>query len=113
MNQQRNSLRAGRAIWTVVVFLAGFAALISLLSRYFLIPALLAAHDATASEKRQLSAVATLLLAVVLFILGVGLMLVFRVRRFFFPRSTGSESRQQTSYVDAWTESAKRFKNQS
>jgi len=106
-------LRGGRAIWAVVVFLAGFAALISLLSRYFLIPALLAANDATAVEKRQLSALATLLLAVVLFILGVGLMLVLRVRRFFFPRSTGSESRQQTTHVDAWTESAKRMKNQS
>lgn len=94
-----------------MVFLAGFAGLISLLSRYFLIPALLAANDATAAQKRQLSAVATLLLAVVLFILGVGLMLVFRVRRFFFPRSTGSESRQHTSCVDAWSESARRMKN--
>lgn len=92
----------------MTVFLAGFAVLLAALSRYFLIPALLASHEATESEKKLLSGSATLLLAVVLFILLMGIMLVLRLRRFFLPQSPAKPVR--TQYVDAWSESARRMK---
>jgi hypothetical protein len=57
----------------MVMFLAGFTTLIVVVSHYFLIPALLASNGATAEEKRHLQAFATLLLAVVLFMLAVDL----------------------------------------
>src|SRR4029079_1940110 len=89
--------RLRQSLWAMVVFLAGFSALISVVSHYFLIPALLASHDATPAEKRLLSGSAALLMAVVLFILCVGIMLVFRVRRFFFP--SASPARTKTQYI--------------
>jgi hypothetical protein len=92
----------------MVVFLAGFAALIVLVSHYFLIPALLASRDATPQEKRHIQAFATLLLTVVLFILGVCLVLMLRVKRFFI---SATQSRQKTEYVDAWAEAGKRIRS--
>jgi len=94
-----------RSLWATVAFLLGFAGLITILSKYFLIPGLDAAADATAPEKRQLSAFALLLLAIVLLLLVVGLLMTFRVSRFFTARSP----RTQTKYVDAWAESARRL----
>jgi hypothetical protein len=99
--------RPARSLWAMIAFLAGFTILITVLAHYFLIPAMEAAQGATPTQKRQLSAYSTLLLAVVLFVLGVGLVLVFRVRRFFFPRATSAP--QRTEYIDAWAESARRF----
>jgi hypothetical protein len=43
---------------------------------------------ATAPERQKLSAISILLLAIILVMLCVGLMLTFRVHRFFFPRGT-------------------------
>ena len=43
----------------------------------------------------------------VLFILFVGLMMTFRIGRFFFPRSTPPPAK--TQYVDAWAESGTRI----
>jgi hypothetical protein len=45
-------------------------------------------------------------MAVILFILCVGILIVFRVRRFFFPQP--SSVPQKTQYVDAWAEAGKR-----
>lgn len=91
----------------MVVFLAGSAVLIWLVSVRFLIPAMIAAQDATPAQKRELAAFSRLLLAIVLFILSVGILMVFRIRRFFFPR--GTPTRQKTEYIDAWAEAGKRL----
>ena len=94
--------------WSVLVFLVGFAALIVVVSYYFLFPAMEAAsgHGVTDVEKRRLVAYSRLLLAVVLFVLFAGLVMTFRIGRFFFPRPT--PPRTQTNYVDAWAESGRR-----
>ena len=44
----------------------------------------------------------------VLFVLFAGLLLSFRVGRFFFPRPTPAP-RRRTEYVDAWVESGRRM----
>ena len=49
-----------------------------------------------------------LLFALVLVILISGLILTFRIGRFFFPRPSGP--RVQTKHVDAWAEAGKRAK---
>src|SRR5689334_5930224 len=92
--------RSGRTYWAVLLFFVGFAALIALVSFYYLIPAMDAALDATPKQKRGLVAYSWLLLAIVLFILFVGLMMTFRFGRFFFPRSATPPAK--TKYVDAW-----------
>ena len=92
----------------MAAFLLGFAVLIALVARYYLLPAADAARAADEQGRRQLSAFSTLLLAVVLFTVFVGLALAFRVRRFFFPRPTPPRTR--TEHVDAWTESARRLR---
>ena len=97
-----------RTPWGVIVFMLSFALLISWVSRYYLIPAMIAAKDATSTEKRWLVASSRLLLVVILFVIVAGIFLTFRVGRFFFPRPT-QPKRQPTQYVDAWAESAKRM----
>jgi hypothetical protein len=94
--------------WSVLVFLLGFAVLVVIVSFYFLMPAMDAATDTgvTDVEKRRLMAYSRLLLVVVLFVLFAGLVMTFRIGRFFFPRPTSP--RTSTKYVDAWAESAKR-----
>jgi hypothetical protein len=99
--------RSGRTIWALVAFLAGFSLLIWVVSDRFLIPAMAAARDATDLQKRQLMATARLLLAVVLMILSVAIILLFQIRRFFFPRQR--PEKQKTEYIDAWAESARRM----
>jgi hypothetical protein len=54
-------------------------------------PVLVAAHVATPPERRELSAISILLLAILLTMLCVGLMLTFRVHRFFVPSKGGAE----------------------
>ena len=104
-----NRIRSGRTYWAVLAFLIGFAILLVGVSTYYLLPAMDAAHSTgvTAKEKRTLMAVSRLMLAVVLFVLFAGLLLTFRVGRFFFPRKTGPRTR--TQYVDAWAEAGKRM----
>lgn len=97
-----------RSLWAMLIFVLGVCTLIVLVSNYFLFPAMLATVNATTAEKQRLSAVATLLLAIVLLIVGVGLVLVLRVKRFFI--GTTRETRVKTDYIDAWAESAKRAK---
>ena len=100
--------RAGRTHWAVLAFMAGFVVLLMGVSYYYLLPAMDAARGATVTEKRQLVAYSRLLMAVILFVLFVGLWITFRVGRFFFPRGQ-REGRVQTKYVDAWTESGRRM----
>lgn len=107
MPPHRPIFRAGRTTWAVLLFFVGFAALIALVSSYYLLPAMEAALDAEPDQRRGLAAYSRLLLALVLFILLIGLMMTFRIGRFFFPRSTPPPGK--TKYVDAWAESGKRM----
>jgi len=100
--------RPARAHWAVLAFMLTFAALVVVVSYYYLLPAMEAASDATDKEKRGLVAYSRLLLTVILFVLFVGLWMTFRVGRFFFPRGQ-REGRVKTQYVDAWAESARRM----
>ena len=108
----------------MVIYLVGFVLLLLFVSRYYLIPALQAAgavkteshigagpagsDTAAKAQLKTLAAHATLVLAVVLFILLSGLLLTFRIGRFFRPREISRP--KPTTYVDAWEESAKRLR---
>ncbi len=96
----------GRLYWPTVAFLLGFALLIAVVAHWYLLPALSASEHADTIQKRQLAATARLMLAIVLFILIAGLILTFRIGRFFNPRHGNPAA--PTKYVDAWAESAKR-----
>ena len=98
--------RKGLAYVRAVAFLVGFGTLLLVVVHYYLIPALQAAGQATPRERRVLSVQSRLVLALILFILLVGLILVFRIGRFFFPRHR--QRPKPTNYPDAWTESARR-----
>lgn len=99
--------RVGRIYWAMAAYLGGFVILIGLLVRYFILPGLAVLNDPATSEaqRNRLGAVAALLMVLVLILLLVGLVLVFRVRRYFHEHSS---RRQQTVCVDAWAESANR-----
>jgi hypothetical protein len=95
-------------MWAAIAFLVGFAVLLLVLSHYFLLPAFDALKKATPADKAKLRAWSALLLAIMLVILISGLILTFRVGRFFFPRDTGP--RVRTKHVDVWAEAGKRMK---
>jgi H+/Cl- antiporter ClcA len=99
--------RLRRTLWGMVAFLCGFEALLAILTWYYLIPALQAANNADLTQRRQLSAWSELLLVIVLVLLIVGLILLFRVRRFFERPAL----RHKTKYVDAWSEQANRLRD--
>src|SRR6476660_8436350 len=97
----------GSIHWSVLAFLLTFTLLLLILFWYFLLPAADAARGATPHEKATLRAVSALLLAVVLFVLFVGLLLTLRAGRFF--SRTPPAKPAKTQYVDAWAESGKRL----
>jgi hypothetical protein len=90
----------------MIAFLLGFAALLIFVSYFYLFPALRARQTATEPERKILAAHALLLLAVLLFILLMGLILTFRMGRFFQPRRRPKP--RPTNYPDAWAEAARR-----
>lgn len=96
-----------RSIWPTVVFLLGFMALLLIVAHYYLLPALDAWKDSTDPlGKKVLSAHSALLLAILLLILFSGILLTFRIGRYFFPRA--ARKRTRTPYVDIWAEAGKR-----
>lgn len=99
--------RGGIAYARVIVFLAGFTALLVFVSYFYLFPALRARQNANEAERKLLAAHALLLLAVLLFILLMGLILTFRLGRFFLPRP--KVARRPTIYPDAWAEAGRRI----
>jgi hypothetical protein len=103
--------RPGRIPVAFLIFLTAFLGFITFLSTYYLIPAARASLEAKkAGDKlgtHAISATSALLLSVLLMILVAGILLTFRIGRYFFPRKTGP--RTQTKYVDAWAESGKRM----
>ena len=96
-----------RSIWPTLWFLLGFAVLLILVSNYYLLPALDAWNSSTDPVgKKLLSAHSALLLTILLLILLSGLLLTFRIGRYFFPRAM--RKRTHTKYVDIWAEAGKR-----
>jgi hypothetical protein len=91
-----------------VVFLAIFALVLVVVTNLYLIPAYAAYKEATPEERTHLTAYARLILAVVLFVLFAALVLVFRVGRFFIPRTPPARGKP-TEYVDAWAEAGRRM----
>jgi hypothetical protein len=91
----------------VLLFLFGFAALLVIVTHFYLLPAMEAARVASPREKQGLVAYSRLLLVIVLFILFVGLIITFRIGRFFLPRHAPPAT--PTKYSDAWSESGKRL----
>jgi hypothetical protein len=102
----RLTFRPGRTLFATIAFFVGFSVLLGIVGNVFLIPAIIAAQDASPAEKRQLVAFSRLLLAIVLLVLCIGVILLVRVRRFFFPGPQAP--RQKTQYIDAWAEAGKR-----
>ena len=98
---------SGRSHWTAVAFLFSFTLLLIAICHFFLFPALEAMKKATPKEKAGLRAWASLVEAILLFILLVGLILSVRIGRFFFPRP--DVPRVQTKHIDAWAEAGKRM----
>ena len=92
--------------WPAVCFLAFFAVLIVFVSHYYLLPAMEAKQAATQPAQSLLRAQAALLLSLLLVMLLCGLVLTFKVHRFFLPRKWTPGVR--TKYVDAWAEAGKR-----
>jgi hypothetical protein len=98
----------GRMLLRAVVFLIVFAIVLLLVVQIYLLPAMQAAKGVDDPKQRQeLSAIATLILCVVLFVLFAGLVLTFRIGRFFFPRPPTARTKP-TEYVDAWAEAGRR-----
>jgi cytochrome b561 len=100
--------RAGRIYWGVLFFMLGFVALLLIVSRAYLMPALQVAADPaiTPVERTGLAAYSWLLLILVLMILIIGLLLTIRVKGFF----VRSREPTRTQYVDAWAEAGRRAK---
>lgn len=97
----------GVAYARLVAFLLGFTVLLIFVSYFYLFPALRARQTATEPERRVLAAHSLLLLAVLLFILLMGLFLTLRLGRFFLPHRRLRT--RPTIYPDAWAESARRI----
>jgi hypothetical protein len=104
---KNKNLRRGVAYWGVVIYLLGFAALALVFLHYYLLPAYRASQHADIHARRQIGAVSALMLSVFLIYLLCGVILTFRVGRFFFPRP-GSK-RVTTTYIDAWKEAGRRL----
>ena len=102
------SHRSGRSPLAVLAYLLGFTAVLLIVSHFYLLPALAAAAHADPARRKLLAAHAMLILALVLFILLVGLLMTFRIGRFFRPRTHTRE--KPTTYIDAWKESGRRMK---
>jgi len=104
------TFRSGRTLWAVLLYLVGFAVLLLIVTRFYLMPTLIAEHRAgvTPEQRRILVAHSRLVMVLLLVVLLLGLLLTFRIGRFFFPRHT--EPRKPTKYVDAWEEAGRRLK---
>ena len=99
--------RSGRTMLAVLAFLLAFAILIVIVSEAYLLPALAAFNNATKAQRNEMAAYARLLMSILLVVLVIGLMLTFRMGRWFFPRS--SEPPVKTKFIDAWAEAGKRM----
>jgi len=101
-----------RSLVAIVLYLIGFAGVLVAVCWLYLFPAIRAAASAIQhhdpQQKKELAATASLILFVVLFVLFAGLLLAFRMGRFFFPRPAPPRTKP-TEYVDAWEEAGRRM----
>jgi NADH:ubiquinone oxidoreductase subunit 5 (subunit L)/multisubunit Na+/H+ antiporter MnhA subunit len=102
----RHSPPRGALHRPLLAFLSTFSLLLGLIIIYFLLPAAQAAQSASPEDKLKLRALSSLLLAVIIVILFIGLLLTLHLSRLFFRPSKPTK----TQYSDAWSESAKRLK---
>jgi hypothetical protein len=107
MPPRRPKLRSARSYLPFIAFLATCWIILFLVSNRFLLPVFTMAHDIDAPGRRQLAAISSLVLAIVLTGLVAMILLVVKPGRFFMPRK--SPPRDRTRYVDAWAESGKRL----
>lgn len=110
------SQRSGRSILAVLVFLSLFCALLALVVLFYVNPMLEhASHlDKNIPEQLQkrhaIAANAMLVLMLLLTLLVIGLLMTFRISRFFFPPPTLPRTR--TKVIDAWAEAGKRMEKE-
>src|SRR6185295_10492272 len=95
-----------RTLTSIIVFLLFSGMAIGVTIQRYLIPAMAAAQGADSIARKQLSAISSLVLVVVLVSLLIMLILIFRPGRMFLQRRSGP--RTQTKYVDAWAEAGRR-----
>jgi hypothetical protein len=103
----RTNSRPGGALAGVIVYLVGFTLLMLAMLHWFFGPAAAAMKGADLAGRKQLGAVAWLMLSITIVYLIAGLFLVFRIGRFFFPRPRAP--RVRTPHVDIWSEAGKRL----
>ncbi len=75
-----------RTYVAVLIYLLGFGAILVILLKLYLLPAMSAAKVATPGQRQVLAVNSRLMLAVVLFVLLALLVLTFRIGRYFAPR---------------------------
>ena len=100
--------RRGRSVWAFVGFLALFLILLLMITKIYLPRALADFKGADERGRRLIGLHALLLMSVILVILGLSLIMIFRIGRYFFPGNR--QKRVKTEYTDAWAESGKRMK---
>jgi quinol-cytochrome oxidoreductase complex cytochrome b subunit len=100
--------RRGRSVWAFIGFLALFVILLVMVTKVYLLRALADFNGADERGRRLIGLHALLLMSVILAILGLSLMLIFRIGRYFFPGNR--EKLAKTTYTDAWEEAGKRMK---
>jgi len=109
------SHRAGRTIFAVLSFLTLFLILVLLVSKFYIEPSMqLASHlnrndPQQLKERHAIAAHGMLVMMLLLTLLVIGLLMTFRISRFFFPRPTAPRTR--TKVIDAWAEAGKRMEN--
>ena len=101
-------MRQRATVWAFVGYLALFVILLLLVTKVYLLRALADVKGADPEGRKLLGAHALLLMSLILTILGISLILIFRIGRYFLPRTKVNEPK--TKYTDAWAESVKRMK---
>jgi hypothetical protein len=102
--------RSGRTLVGVVAFFVLFTVLLLMVYKFYTIPWIAEAQHASKSHLRKMSAEALLLMCVLLAILFAGLLVTFRISRFFV--QPPAQKRCPTKVVDAWGEAGKRMGEQ-
>jgi Na+/H+-dicarboxylate symporter len=105
MSGERHS---GRSVWAFVGFLGLFCILLVLVTKLYLLRALADFNGADERGRKIIGLHALLVMSLLLVILGLSLVLIFRVGRYFFPERY--VKREKTNYTDAWAEAGKRMK---
>jgi hypothetical protein len=101
--------RSGRTLVGVIGFFVLFTILLLMVYKFYTIPWIAEAKHASKSHLRKMSAEALLLMCVLLAILFSGLLVTFRISRFFVSPPGGKRS--QTKVVDAWSEAGRRMED--